>query len=467
MSVVLVLDIGTSKLCALALSTETARPVAVRSCANDADMPGVPSGRHEQDPVRITENCHRLLKEVAAEAADPDVLGIGFSGQMHGVLLVDGDHGPLTNLITWRDQRTVESQGAGSLDAALTCLDADAPARAGCRLNAGYGGATLHWLAANDRLPEGARALTIADYVAASLTGVASTEPTHAASWGILDVALGQWDPASVERLSIPASTLPEICPSGTEIGRILPELAAELSLPGGVRVCAPVGDNQASVIGAAGLGSGAAVVNLGTGGQVSVPCREYKFIPELETRPMPLGGYILVGASLCGGWAYAYLNRFFRDVVKQVAGLDLPEDDLYARMNDLATSASDGSEGLTADTRFSGTRGAPDIRGGIAGIDRENLTAANLTRAVVEGMVRELADLGRQAGLEHLSHIIASGNAARKNPLVLQVIEKAFGLRCSLGPAGEEAALGAAFCTAVGLGLLTPEAVNRAVSAV
>jgi len=425
MSVVLVVDIGTSKLCALALSIETVRPVAVRSCPNDADVPGLQPGRHEQDPGRISDNCRRLLKEVAAQAADPDVLGIGFSGQMHGVLLVGGACTPLTNLITWRDRRTLESEGAGSLDAALARLDAHAPARVGCRLNAGYGGATLHWLAADGRIPEGSRALTIADYVAASLSGAASTEPTHAASWGLLDAASGQWDAASVERLSIPASALPEIRPSGTEIGRITPEAAAELSLPEEVRVCAPVGDNQASVIGAAGLATDAAVLNLGTGGQISVPCPDYKFIPPLETRPMPMGGYILVGASLCGGWAYAYLNRFFRDVVKQTAGLDLPEEHVYARMNDLAASAPEGSEGLTADTRFSGTRGDPDIRGGFEGIDRENLTAANFTRAVIEGMVRELADLARRAGLGGLSHIIAGGNAARRNPLVVQVIEK------------------------------------------
>jgi len=458
MSVVLVLDIGTSKLCALALSTETAQPVAVRSCANDADVPGLPPGWHEQDPSRITANCYRLLKDVITEIGDCEVAGIGFSGQMHGVLLADSNRWPMTNLITWRDQRTLQPVGEGSLAAARERLDADAPRRAGCRLNAGYGGATLHWMAAHDQLPAGARALTIADHTAASLTGVMSTEPTHAASWGIMDAVSGQWDATSVRRLRIRESALPTIRPSGRPIGAILPKAAARLGLPEGVPVCAPVGDNQASVIGAAGLGSDAAVVNLGTGGQVSVPCSQYTFLPDLETRPMPLGGYILVGASLCGGWAYAYLNRFFRDIAKQIGGHDLEEGETYRRMNDLAASAPWGCEGLTADTRFSGTRGNPDIRGAFAGISRENLTAANLTRAVAEGMVGELADLGRRAGLRDLSRIVAGGNAVRKNPLAVKIIEKAFDLPCRLGPAGEEAALGAAFCTAVGLGLLRPE---------
>ena len=466
MSVVVVLDIGTSKLCALALCTKTARPLAARSCPNNADVSGLPAGRHEQDPARIAADCRRLLKEALAEIAGAEVAGIGFTGQMHGVLLADRNRRPLTNLITWRDQRTLDPERPGALAEALGLLDAAAPRRAGCKLNAGYGGATLHWLAANGQLPSGCIALTIADYVAASLTDVASTEPTHAASWGILDVASGEWDAESAQRLAIPAAVLPAIRPSGAPIGEMLADVAIHLGLPPGVQVCAPVGDNQASVIGAAGLGGEAAVVNLGTGGQVSVPCREYTYVGELETRPMPLGGHVLVGASLCSGWSYAYLNHFYRGLVQQIAGVNMTEADVYARMDALVRAAPDGSAGLTADTRFSGTRGDAAVRGSFAGIDTANLTAANMTRAVLEGMVRELADLGQLCGLQHISHIVAGGNAVRKNLLVVEIIEKTFGLPCRVGRASEEAALGAAFCTAVRLGLLTPEAVDRAASA-
>ncbi|NQT18429.1 MAG: hypothetical protein HQ592_01900 [Planctomycetes bacterium] len=466
MSVVVVLDIGTSKLCALALCTKTARPLAVRSCANNADVEGLPAGRHEQNPARIAADCRRLLKEVLAETPGAEVAGIGFSGQMHGVLLVDKANRPLTNLITWRDQRTLEQEKPGSLNGALERLNADTTRRAGCKLSAGYGGATLHWLAANGQLRAGCIALTIADFVAASLSGAACTEPTHAASWGILDAASREWDAASIARLGIPAHVLPAIRPSGAPTGEVLADVAIQLGLPPGVKVSAPVGDNQASVIGAAGLSGKAAVVNLGTGGQVSVPCDEYMYVAELETRPMPIDGYILVGASLCGGWSYAYLNRFYRELVQQIAGVNMTEADIYASMNALAAAAPDGSADLKADTRFSGTRADADLRGCFADIDCANLTAANMTRAVLEGMVGELADVGRLCGLGHLSHIVAGGNAVRRNPLVVTIIEKAFGLPCRLGQAGEDAAMGAALCTAVRLGLLAPEAVDRAASA-
>ena len=227
--------------------------------------------------------------------------------------------------------------------------------------------------------------------------------------------------------------------------------------------MCAPVGDNQASVIGAAGFSGDVAIVNLGTGGQISVRKKEYEFVQHLETRPMPFGGYILVGTSLCGGWSFAYLCSFFDAVINELAGVNIPQHELYARINQLVAEAPAGAGGLAVDTRFSGTRAQPHIRGGVAGIDRHNLTPGNLARAFVEGMVRELAETGRTAGISHVSRIVAAGNAVRKNPAVAETIEREFGLACNVGPEREEAALGAAYCTAVGLGLLSVADINRA----
>jgi sugar (pentulose or hexulose) kinase len=287
-----------------------------------------------------------------------------------------------------------------------------------------------------------------------------------------------------VERLGIPESVLPEVRPSAEPLGGLSAERAAALGLPESVRVCSPVSDNQASVVGAAGFGEGSCVVNLGTGGQVSIPSREFTFVPGLETRPMPFGGYILVGASLCGGWSYAYLRRFCQDMAREMTGRDVTDAEAYERLNALAASAPPGAGGLTADTRFDGTRGEPDVRGAFTGIDASNLTPANLARAVVEGMAQELANMAdvparaavRQAhdgtvlslpkGRARIARVVASGNAARNNPLVRQAIEQAFGAPCSVGPAREEAALGAAYCAAVGLGLLSTEEVNAAVAA-
>jgi len=447
--VVISLDIGTSKLAALALSCKSLRPVAICSQVNDTEIKELPAGYHEQDPLRSRALCLGLLQKLLSERevrAD-EVVGIGITGQMHGVLLVNSDLEPQSNLITWRDQRTQNSE-----------FRTRHSKRTGSPLHAGYGGATLRWLAKNGKLSESATALTIADYVAAHLTGVIATEATHAASWGIFNLQEGVWDAELVDRLGIRKDVLPTVLSTARPLGNIRSALAQQLGLGPDVQVCSPLGDNQAGIIGAAGFADNAAVLNLGTGGQISFPQNDYKFVETLETRPMPFGGFILVGASLCGGWAYKYLQKFIQAAVKEFAGTPPGDEEIYSRMNSIAAQAPQGASGISVDTRFSGTRLEPNIRGSINGIGAENFTPANLTRGFVEGMIRELAEMASKAGIKDFKKIIAGGNAVRKNPVVSEVIESIFGLPCYISSSREEAALGAAYAAAIGLGLVSKD---------
>jgi len=187
------------------------------------------------------------------------------------------------------------------------------------------------------------------------------------------------------------------------------------------------------------------AVLNLGTGGQISVPSRRYVTIPGMETRPAAEGGWLLVGASLCGGWSYAYLNSFFRTVARELCGREPSAGTAYAVMNRWAAQAPAGAEGLTADTRFSGTRLEPQRRGSLTGMDRTNLTPANVTRAVLEGMVAELLEFTRHPGVPRVRRIVAAGNAVRKNPALRTIIADLAGVPCTVSCLEEAAAFGAA----------------------
>lgn len=458
--VVLSLDIGTSNLCALALSCDSLQPVASCSKKNNTEIPNLPAGYHEQDPLRIRDLCLELIQKLLSEknVRENEIVGIGITGQMHGVLLVNSDLQPQTNLITWRDQRTLASDKPGPVNKTGQALDASVHERTGCHLHAGYGGVTLHCLSKNNKLPEGAVALTIADYVAGYLTGVTATEATHAASWGIFNLQKGQWDSEAIDKLGIPKKVLPTVNSTAKPLGTIQPALAKQLGLGSDVQVCSPLGDNQASIIGAAGFAADVLVLNLGTGGQISIPQNEYNFVETFETRPIPFGGFILVGASLCGGWSYACLQKFIQATVREFAGAELSDEEVYSRMNAIAAETVKGASGISVDTRFSGTRHDPNLRGSISGIGVENFTVANLTRGFVEGMVAELADMASAASTKDFTRIIASGNAVRNNPVVSEVIESIFGLPCHISTNREETALGAAYAAAIGLGLVSKD---------
>ena len=466
MDTLLALDIGTSKICVLALALDTLTILADRSRPNLCDVPGLAPGRHEQNPLLIREIAFDLIHQVAADqaVAAKSIIGIAITGQMHGTLLADPELRPLTCLITWRDRRA----GAGTT--ARTPSDPNQPPwpdvadRTGCGLHPGYGGTTLGWLARHQTLPEGARALSICDYLAASLTGVQATEPTHGASWGVLDLTTGQWHDDALDALGIPRRLMPEVRPASHPLAPLSARVAGRLGLPAGIPVCSPLGDNQASVIAAAGLDLSATVINLGTGGQISLLCPEFASVPLLETRPMPFAGYLHVGASLCGGWSYAYLRRFFQQVARDLTGIPVSAEDAYERMNALAARADPGAGGLVADTRFAGERGAPDQRGAWTGIDTENLTPANLIRATIQGVVRELWDMADRAGIRPPRKIVATGNGVRKNPLIPSTIEEVFKAPCVVALLSEEAAVGAACAAAVGLGRFSADEMTTAI---
>ena len=461
---ILSVDLGTSKLCAVAVDMPTACLLALRSCPNDTDIPHLLPDMHEQDPIRTRDLCFGLIKDILTDNAvvGRPVDAIGISGQMHGVLLVDSDLRPLTNLITWRDRRTAQ-EGGGSITESLRLLGPEVESRCGCRLATGYGAATLRWLDQNDLLPKNCMALTIAGFIAASLTGICSIDETHAASWGILDVHRKQWDEDCTARLGIRGGILPEIRPSGAPLSEVGDDLGESLGIVGRRVVCSPVGDCQASVIGCAGFSNDTIVLNLGTGGQISIPSADGLCTEELDAWPLPFGGYLQLGAALCGGWSYAYLKQFFQRTVREIAGIELTDEQIYERMNSLAVSAEPGSSGLIFDTRFSGTRKDKSVRGSISAIDTSNLTPANLSSAVLEGVVRDLRSMWLTSQSRTARRLVAAGNAVRRNAVLRSVIKRQFDLDCYTSNLPEEAARGASYAAAVGVELASREGITSA----
>lgn len=433
MNITLSVDVGTSKIAAIAFDGATRQSVATIAAVNSATIASLPDGKHEQEPERIFEICLELLRQLVTGGTfvPAEVRSIAVTGQMHGVLLVAPNLRPLTNLITWCDQRTAEL--TSSLDRSVWPID-----RTGCYLHPGYGGATLAVLAHENAIPAGTKALTIADYLAAKLCGVIATDATHAASWGIMDLRRRCWDRELLDRLGIPPAVLPEIRPDLSELGR----LNVDLGLPAEVTVRLPLGDNQASFIGTCGLDNDAMLLNLGTGGQISLPSPEFSRRPELETRPLPFDGYQLVGASLCGGRSYAQLKNFFKQTILAFTGHEPADSELYAEMDRLIMATE---QEPVVDTRLAGTRMEPRIRGSITGIGIDNFTPAALCRGFTRGMIRELTSMIDPQMTERFRQVMVGGNAIRKNPLAQRFITEELGLPCVRTDSREEAAIGAA----------------------
>lgn len=420
------LDIGTTSISSVVFAAEHG-VLEAKTTANGFFLSSE-GWERLQDPAIIWHKAFQVVTELLQR--HPDVQAIGVTGQMHGILYLGEDGEPVSSLYTWQD-------GRGDLPFDETSSWAEhLSAITGYPLSSGYGMVTHFYNLRHVLVPDGAVCLcTIGDYIAMKLAGltVPRIEPTNGASLGLFDLRKRRFDSKALKQAQIEEMLLPEIAATPfLGIGTL------------GIPVYAAIGDNQAAFLGAVGQQQDALLVNVGTGSQIAVYSPEYISVSGLETRPFPDGGWLLVGASLCGGRSYALLENFFRQTVKMLTD---SEQSVYAAMDRALTEAGNVENAPSATTTFQGTRKDANLRGSICGIGIDNFTPVHLMHSFMNGMAQELYGMYRsfaEAGGITPQTIIGSGNGLRKNAHLCRAFEKIFGCPLILSSCEEEAATGA-----------------------
>jgi len=430
------IDIGTTTLSAVALGPGGEVLEAVTQ-PNGSDVPDARPWAKLQDAEAILEKAKNLIDQLMDRHAP--VGAIGLDGQMHGMLYVDREGRAVSPLTTWQD-------GRGDLPLAGGTYASELYRRTGCRMATGFGLTTHFWNTRNGEVPKGAAKLcTIADYAAMRLAGLSApvVHASNAASLGLFDLDSGNWNDQAVTNAGIDPAILPEVERGVRALGSYR-----------GATVSAALGDNQASFLGSVREPEKTALINMGTGGQISMMSGATGMLTETERRPLTGGDFILVGSSLCGGYAYAILERFLRSCAA-LAGCE--PGSLYPAMNALGAEALTFPDNPEVSTRFSGTRRNPELRGAVTGLSAANFDAAHLIGGTLMGMARELYDLYLEmlragAGMPEL--LVGSGNAIRKNPSLRRAFELLFGMPLFIPAHNEEAAFGAALYAMAASGL-------------
>ncbi len=438
------IDLGTTKVASVLVDTDASRILATSGREHEAQTAGSRPWENTQDPEAILAAAEELLVEAqsAAEEADGRIEGISISGQMHGILYLDGAGSPLSPLFTWLDARGAQKHPEGvSYAEALSALT-------GYRIAPGFGSVTHFYNMTNGLVPSGMKSVcTILDYVTMRLCARKSpvSDATTAASLGLFDLASGSFDGDALRMAGFTSAELPRVVDAGSAVGRT----------PEGIPVFAPVADNQASFIGAVKEPEKSVLVNVGTAGQISRYSRSaLSSSEEIDVRPYPGGGFLHVGAALCSGKAYEHLRRFFREVLGAFGADESAVS--YEAINRLLESVDrDGPSALQVDTRFAGTRTDPTRSGSIANINLTNFTPARLASGFIEGITDELYGffVTMTGAATPPDHVIASGNGLRTNDALRAAFERRFARPLELPLLREEAALGAALCAAVGAG--------------
>ncbi len=448
------LDIGTTTISAVVVGMEEREILKAYTIPNgsfiETDLPW----EKIQDPDKIMQKALGLLEEILQEHQDIGVIGL--TGQMHGIVYLDENGKHISPLYTWQDGRgnipvekilSEDPVPEDALSEAGRSICGILEEEYGVKAHTGYGLVTHLYNCRNNLVPEGAaKVCTIMDYLGMRLTGRRTPlmHSSNAASLGLYDAKKNGFRADILQKAGADADILPEVTDDFISVGSYK-----------GIPVSAAIGDNQASFLGSVENAADSVLVNMGTGGQISVLSDTYFTAKGIEARPFVKGHYLLAGSSLCGGRAYALLEHFFRSYA-EAAGIT--GVDHYSVMGKILDEKNDG-EKLKVNTTFSGTREKPEKRGSIKNIGTENFTPKALIGGVLEGMAEELYKMYRkiEKGLAcPKTRMVASGNGIRKNRHLQEVMSEKFGMGLELAKREEEAAYGAAVSGMIAAGELT-----------
>ena len=424
------IDIGTTTICGIVMDAQTGKVLSVQTLKNDAPVKGE-AYEWLQDPARILELVQKMYREFLSEYSD--ICSIGLTGQMHGIVYTNAQGEAVSPLYTWQDERGNE-QAPNGRKYVENLMELT-----GYPMATGFGITTHYVLEQTGQVPaDAAHFCTIYDYIGMKLTGRTSPLITASggASLGCFDLEKLEFDQEAMKKAGIDCSLLPECAKGFALIGKT----------PEGIPVGAGIGDNQASVLGSVKDASGSVLINVGTGSQVSAGVDHYLKAEHVELRPLAGDAYILAGSSLCGGRAYAALEKFLRQTVAAMTGEE--PDSLYGKMAEVLEKRGTAPGTLTVNTRFRGTRENPSLTGGISNLVLENFNPEELIFGVLSGIAEELTTFYksmREQGAAKPRYLVGSGNGIRMNPYLRRIFEDIFGLKMQIPSHNEEAAFGTA----------------------
>lgn len=463
MPLILGIDLGTTKVTGIAVDTETGKVVAsstVGTSGNATSSEDRDRGRSEWDADAMLNSGLVCLTRLGSQLSErsANVVSLGVTGQQHGMVLINSERRPVSPFINWQDQRgndLIPGQEFSWVQAARERIGSDAVQRTGCRLNAGFLATTLFWLNEHCQLPANASACFLMDLFVVTLTrGTPVTDPTVAASAGVLNVANRSWDDDAIAALGLSCELFPEVREADIPAGRLSAEFSTATGLPAELPVSVPIGDHQASFLGSISEIRDSVLLNVGTGAQLAVFSENNDFAPPIELRPFPLRGNLLSNVGLTGGWSFQVVENFFRQLGVELFGA-ADETPLYEGLNRLAEQAMPECGGLKCVPTFSGTRANPNQTGSFLGVTPENLTPANFARAVLTGMARNYREAWDQitavTGVRDSPPTLAgAGNGLRESEVLTAAVADEFGVAPVFTRHREEAAFGAALMGAV-----------------
>jgi len=431
------------------------------------------NGWAEQDPNdwwrAAVETIHAVLGK--SGVCPEHIKGIGISGQMHGLVMLDKNGEVLRNSIIWCDGRTGDecreiTEKVGREKLITVTANPALP---------GFTAGKILWVRKHEpETYEKCRHILLPkDYIRFKLTGEYATEVSDASGMNLLDVPNRCWSKKILGILNIDPALLGQMYESYEPTGTVTESASLLTGLKKGTPVVGGAGDNAAAAIGTGVVKTGRAFTTIGTSGVVFAHCDSVTIDPlgRVHTfcSAVP-GAWTAMSCTLAAGLSL----RWLRDVCceAEIAEAKTRGTDPYVVMGELAKKSPIGANRLLYLPYLMGERSPildEKARGAFVGLSAIH-GKGDLIRAVMEGVSfsqRQCLDVLREMGVT-TDNMMACGGGSR-SPLWRQMLADLYGCPVKTSKASDEGpALGAAILAGVGTGVFSSleEACDRIVIA-
>lgn len=431
------IDLGTSSMKFLLMDV---KGNILKVCTEEYPLLFPKENWFEQNPEEWFNAAISGLKKLIL-GYEKEIKSISFSGQMHGLVILDDKDNLIRPAILWCDQRT-EKQ----CDYLNTTIGAQTISNStGNIALTGFTAPKLLWLKEyeNENFKKINKIMLPKDYLAYKLSGVFSTDFSDASGTLFLDVKNRCWSKDMLEILDISLEQLPRLYESYEVIGEIKEQLAEELFLNKNVKIIAGGGDQAVGAVGIGAVTDGIISVSLGTSGVVFASSSKYEVVPEnkLHSFCHSNGQYHQMGVMLSAASA---LKWWIETIQNSKDYFTLVETD----------AANSEIENLYFLPYLMGERtphNNPNAKGVFMGMTIQH-EAKHLTRAILEGIsfgLKDSLEILKESNIK-IEQIRISGGGA-KSEFWRQLIADIFDTKIQLVNSTEGPAYGAAILAAVG----------------
>lgn len=444
---IIAIDIGTTHCKAIITDINgVIVSVSQRSCVSITMLPG----QHEQDPLLMFDNVVGLMQEAFSAIKDKSLTCVSFSCAMHGLMAVDANGTPLTNIITWADTRSnfYAEQLLASDKAFEIYRDTGTPIHAMSPL------CKIMWL--KNEHPEvfnkTHKFISFKEYIFYRLFGKFIIDYSLASATGLFNIHEKKWNELSLSYAGITSAQLSTpVQVTHAEID-MLPGVFEKLGIDNGTPFVTGGSDGCLANLGCGAIHANELALTIGTSGAIRlVTPTPYAFeINTVFNYLLTDELYVVGGPTNNGG---NVLQWFIEHVMKKK-----PDSGSFDEVLMLAANVPAGSDGLLFLPYLYGER-APvwnaTARGCFIGLNASH-TIEHMARAVVEGICFGLFDIfnSMQDLKENVDLIYASGGFTR-SAFWLQIIADVFGKRVVLNDVADASAMGAAMIGMVSAGIL------------